>query len=127
MSAAEWAALGFIFYGPLYFIALIVAQHVLGFLLARRYDRHFFKPPYFTPGEVAVYSAWPLSLLRYGTYIMHTGFPRILHRRRFKGHASPYTPGRFMKLSCQAWLIALVLGIVAAPMLFILMFVLLPD
>lgn len=126
MRPVDWLFLITLLGGPAYFLTLILIQHVLGYLLAIKFDEHFFKPPYFTPGEVGVYSVWPFSLLRYGTYIMFTAFPWTLHIRRFKGHASPYAPGVIMKLCCQFWVFALLLGIVAWPVLFGLMFVLTP-
>lgn len=123
-TLVDWLFVITLFGGPIYFLTIIFLQHILGYLLSKKYDPHFFKPPYFTLGEVAVYSSWPMSLMRYGTYIIFAGFPRILQKRRFKGHASPYTPGRLMKVCCQMWLIALVFGIIAAPTLFGLMFIL---
>jgi hypothetical protein len=102
----------------------MILQHILGYLLAKKYDEHFFKPPYFTQGEVAVYSSWPMSLMRYLTYILFTAFPWTVHKRRFKGHESPYTPGRPMKLSCQIWVIATALGFFGGVTLFVLLFTL---
>jgi len=106
---------------PISLIALIVMQHILGFVLSKKYDPIYFKPPYFTDGEVETYGSWPLSLLRYATYIVFTGFPKILLNRRFKGHASQYIPSVYVKLICQLWLVLLVICIIALPIIIFLM------
>lgn len=108
---------------PLTLMVLIFVQHILGYLLAKKYDDTFFKTPYFTEGEIGVYSSWPLSLIRFATYIIYSAFPLILHRRRFKGHTSPYKPNLLMRLSCQLWLVMLVSCIIAVPILILLIVV----
>jgi len=120
MGTFEWLTMGLIATVP-YMLLIILVQHVLGYYLSKKYDPHFFKSPYFTEGEVAVYSSWPLSLIRYATYIVFAGFPWLVQKRRFKGHASPYLPGAYLKLGCQLWLICTVLGILSVPTLFWLM------
>jgi len=125
-SLFEWFFLIFILILPLILITLIITQHILGYFLAKKYDIHFFKPPYFTNMEVAVYCSWPLSLIRYATYITYTGFPSILHKRRFKSHASPYIPSRMIRFVCQFWVMALVICIITGPTLLIMMFALAP-
>ena len=115
LSFSEGLFLFLLFGVPGILLIIIVVQHVLGFILAKNLDNYFFKPPYFTEGEVEVYSSWPMSLLRYATYIIHIAFPTILHKRRFKGHDSPYIPGKMLKISCQLWFFALVSCIVSVP------------
>jgi len=106
---------------PITLIILIVVQHILGFVLSKKYDATYFKEPYFTNGEVESYSSWPLSLLRYATYIVFTGFPKILLKRRFKGHASEFIPSLRIKLICQIWVISLVICILSLPVILLLM------
>ena len=121
MRLFEWSALGLIVGVPLLSIIIIFLQHVLGYFLSNKYDRHFFKPPYFTEGEVGVYSTWPLSLIRYATYIVFAGFPWLVQKRRFKGHASPFMPGIYLKLGCQLWTLGLIVLILSVPVLLWLM------
>ena len=120
MGNFEWLTMGLLATVP-YMLIIIMVETVLGYYLAKKYDQHFFKPPYFTEGEVAVYSSWPLSLIRYATYILFAGFPWLVQKKRFKGHASPYLPGAYLKLSCQLWMICTVLGIFSVPILLLLM------
>ena len=109
---------------PITLIILIVVQHILGFVLSKNYDATYFKEPYFTSGEVESYSSWPLSLLRYATYIVFTGFPKILLKRRFKGHAFQFIPSLRIKLICQLWIISLVICILSLPVILLSMFIL---
>jgi len=109
---------------PITLIFLIVVQHILGFVLSKNYDATYFKEPYFTNSEVESYSSWPLSLLRYATYIVFTGFPKILLKRRFKGHASQFIPSLYIKLICQLWVISLVICILSLPVILLSMFIL---
>jgi len=102
-------------------LLLIIFQHVLGSILAKGYDPDYFKPPYFTDGEIAVYSSWPLCLLRYATYIIYSGFPKLLFLRRFKGHSSSYVPGRLVIAISRIWVICLLLCIVSVPVIIILL------
>lgn len=120
ISTGDLAAIGFVIGIPAFLLTLVLFQHLFGYLLSKKYDAHFFKPPYFTQGEIEVYRTWPLSLIRYATYILFTAFPWTV-KRRFKGHASPYSPGSIMQWSCKLWVLALVLGVIAGPTLFVLM------
>jgi len=120
LSLSEGMFLMLLFGVPTILFFLVVIQHILGVILAKKLDVHFFKPPYFTDGEVVVYGSWPMSLLRYATYIIHTAFPVILHKSRFKGHDSPYRLGKILKLSCQLWVITLISSIVLVPVIILL-------
>lgn len=126
MGLTDWLAFCLFFGLPIILLCLIFLQHLLGYYLAKIYDYHFFKPPYFTHGEIAVYSAWPLSLIKYATYIIYTAYPWTLHQRRFKGQVSPYSPGKLLKSSCQAWVVLMLTSILLFPVLFIFIFIL-PD
>ena len=103
-------------------LVLVFLQHILGYFLAQKYDKVFFKSPYFTTGEIGVYSSWPFSLIRFATYIIHAAFPAILHKRRFKGQESPYKPSKLIKISCQLWLVVLMACIIVTPILIVFLF-----
>ena len=109
---------------PITLLFLIVVQQILGSILSKEYDQTYFKSPYFTSAEIEIYRSWPLSLLRYATYIVFTGFPKLLQRRRFKGLASPGTQRPILKFICQLWLVSLVICILLLPIIVLLMFVL---
>ena len=120
LSLSEQLFMFLLFGVPVILLFLIVIQHILGVVLAKNLDKHFFKPPYFTEGEMSIYSSWPMSALRYATYIVYIAFPPLLHKRRFKGHKSPYIPGNIVKLSCQLWFIGLIMCILSAPIIILI-------
>ncbi len=124
MTFVDWLALAFILGLPVIFLILMIIQHTLGYYLSKVYDPILFKQPYFSLREITVYRSWPLSLIKAATYILFTAYPWALQEKRFKGHASPYIPSVAMKMGCRLWVIFLLSGIVAMPVLLVLMFVL---
>ena len=74
-------------------------------LLRKKYDPLLFREPYFTPGELVVYSAWPLSLGRATSYIkMIAGWRRF---NRFRNLDIPIVESAFVRFLCHAWINAL--------------------
>lgn len=124
MALIDWLALILIVGLPAIFIILIVLQHLLGTFLSKKYDPHFFKQPYFTVGELTVYSAWPLNLIKMATYILFTAYPWTLQKRRFKDQLSPYSPSGLIKLCSQLWVFALLFSLLSVPIILIFMFTL---
>lgn len=54
---------------------LVILIHVLRRILDRHYDPLLFKTPYFTANEIAIFSSWPLSLIKTSFYIVFLAFP----------------------------------------------------
>lgn len=63
----------------------LVYWHILHFILCKKYDALLFKEPIFNPMELAIYSSWPLSLVRSMAYVLLIAAPDFfITKRRFK-------------------------------------------
>lgn len=66
-------------------LVLIVLWHILHFILCNKFDELLFKEPIFNQMELAIYSSWPLSLVRSMGYILLIGAPGFfITKKRFK-------------------------------------------
>ncbi len=78
-------AISLIAIGFLLIFILAIFIHILHPLLSRRLDSLLFNPQWFSIGEVAMLSLWPLSLFKTSHYIFLITFPNYARRKRFKG------------------------------------------
>lgn len=66
----------------LVFISLIFAT-VMHNILYRRLDPILFREPWFSSAERALFSSWPLSLVKAGHYMFLIAYPKRSRRKRF--------------------------------------------
>ncbi len=92
-------------------LIMILFWHILHFILCRRYDDILFREPYFRVTELAVYSAWPLSLFRSMGYILLLGVPSLATKRRFKNVVLDHSNDYFLVLFCKLFLFICMLSI----------------
>jgi hypothetical protein len=90
---------------------MIVLWHMLHFILCKKYDDLLFREPYFRITELAVYSAWPLSLFRSMGYVLLLGAPSLATKRRFKNVVLDLSEEFFLVLACKILLLILVLSL----------------
>lgn len=99
---------------------LFLYWNILHLFLTRKYDKELFKAPYFFPGELAVCTVWPFSLLKTTAYILLiTGSP-LLAKRRFKDLKEPIINETAMvKFFCYLWKVSCLIfgGIIVAGMI----------
>lgn len=68
-------------------VILFILINIMHLILTPRLDPILFNERWFTRAELAMYSAWPLSLIKSGAYMALIGFPkRMLKSKRFKGY-----------------------------------------
>lgn len=89
----------------------IFLWHILHFILCKKYDDLLFRQPYFRITELAVYSAWPLSLFRSMGYVLLLGVPSLATKRRFKNVVLDLSNDFFLVLVCKTFLIILVMSL----------------
>ena len=92
-------------------VTFIVLWHMLHFILCKKYDDLLFREPYFRVTELAVYSAWPLSLFRSMGYILLLSVPSLATKRRFKNVALDRSNEFFLVIFCKLFLLVCVLDI----------------
>ena len=84
MSLQEYYVLtgySFFFYGLFLFILMVALLLLQVWTLSRRLDVHLFNENYFTQQEIAMFSSFPLSLLKTLAYIRLITFPNSLRKR----------------------------------------------
>jgi len=64
---------------------LLVCLIIMHNILYRKLDSILFRDPFFSSAELALYSAWPLSLVKSAQYMFLITYPNFLKRKRFKG------------------------------------------
>ncbi len=73
--------------GLFFTVVLIVFVNIIHLILSPRLDPVLFNERWFTSAELAMFSAWPLSLIKTGIYMALVGFPkRMIKTKRFKGY-----------------------------------------
>ncbi len=73
--------------GVLSLIVAIIFTNIMHLILTPRLDPILFNERWFTLTELGMYSVWPMSLVKSGTYMGLIGFPkRMLKTKRFKGY-----------------------------------------
>ncbi len=103
---------------------IIVLSHLLHFILTRKLDKFWFNDGFFSISELAVYSSYPLSLIRTIFYTSAVCLPFVA-KKRF-GDLSPANQlNLFVKLLCYIWLLLFLLGMVMV-VIFLASFFLLP-
>ncbi len=92
--------------------SFIVYWHILHYFLCKEYDDLLFKEPIFNQTELAVYSAWPLSLVRSMGYALLVAMPRFyITKKRFKNLEIDRTNNYLLTLFCKGFLILCALDI----------------
>jgi len=71
----------FLFYGIPLSILLVVLIGLQSWTLSRRLDKYLFNEEYFMPQEMAMFSSFPLSMLKTLAYIRLITFPNSLRKR----------------------------------------------
>jgi len=64
---------------------LIVYSVVMHNILYKRLDPILFRNPWFSSAELAMFSSWPLSLIKAGHYMFLLTFPTYSKKKRFIG------------------------------------------
>ena len=85
------------------FIALIflIAMHNI---LYRRLDPILFQEPWFSPAEIAMFSSWPLSLIKAGHYMFLITYPKRSLKKRFIGLKQVLPIGNQLRIASRIYL-----------------------
>lgn len=117
-----------VFFGGFLFLTafFIVLWHILHFILSRKYDKILFKDPIFNQMELAIYSSWPLSLVRTMAYILLIAAPNFfITKRRFKEISIERSNVFLQVLLCRIFLLSLLLSLLF--LLVMLVSIIFPD
>jgi len=77
----------------------------------KKHDSILFKEPYFSVNELAVYSSWPLSLVKTTAYILLLTNSGI-SKKRFIKLNDPISESKTIIYLCHIWKISLILIVV---------------
>jgi len=76
------------------------------YIYLKKYDPILFKEPYFSVNEIAVYSSWPLGLVKVAAYIFLITNSKI-SKKRFANLIEPISESMTIKYLCHIWEISL--------------------
>lgn len=87
---------------------LIVVIHIQHFLLLKRFDEIWFNDKYFSPGEIAIYSSYPLSIVRSISYSCAICLPFTV-KKRYKDLSPARNSSKLIKSISYLWLLLFIL------------------
>ena len=93
--------------------SLIIITHMLHYFLTKKLDSIWFNDKFYNINELAIYSSYPLSLVRSLSYIAAVCLPYVA-RKRYDDLAPVKDLNLGLKLLCFVWLILFILAVAMA-------------
>ncbi len=85
-------------------IISLVFVTVMQHFLSKRLDPILFREPWFTSAELALYSSWPLSLIKSVNYMFLITYPDyVKKKKRFKSLTDVPTVQPGLKVACKMY------------------------
>jgi len=91
--------------------ALLLVLHLLHFTLPKRLDNTWFKAPFFSDAERAIYSSYPLSLFKTIAYTCAVGLPVVV-KKRFIDLSPASSLNILFKLASYLFFVLVLLGVI---------------
>jgi len=88
---------------------LLLFLIVMHNILYRRLDHILFREPWFSSAEIAMFSSWPLSLIRSVHYMFLITYSKRSRRKRFIGLKQELPVGKHLRIASRIYLYILFL------------------
>jgi len=85
-------------------LILLIYANVVYIALSRRLDSILFREPWFTSAEMALFSGWPLCLIKVGHYMFLFTFPGRSRRKRFIGLKQSLPVGKPLRIASNVYI-----------------------